>query len=64
MSIKRLLITSAAFFGLCPAATAANSACPETKKLVKELAGEINRKGEVIKKPVKRQRKWKHGGRP
>lgn len=62
--LKKVLLTSMAFLGMCPAATAATSACPETKKLAKELAAEMNSKGEIIGKPAKRKKAWRHGGRP
>jgi hypothetical protein len=65
--LKKVLLTSMAFLGMCPAATAATSACPETRKLAKELARETNGRFEIIEKPDSRKRskrKWRHGGRP
>lgn len=53
---KKVLLTTMAYFGI--------SACPETKKLAKELTSEINGRFEVIEKPGKRKKVWKHGGRP
>lgn len=62
--LKKVLLTSMAFLGMCPTKTAATSACPETRKLAKELTREINGRFEVIEKPDSRKRKWRHGGRP
>lgn len=67
MSIKKLLLTSAVFLGLCPktavSAIAADARDPKIKKQAKaELEARLSPVGAA--QAHNKKKKWKHGGRP